>query len=63
VKGYTARMRVIDCECGQTLQAATDEDLAAEVRAHAEESHPDMELTAVQARQLVSDRAYEATDS
>jgi hypothetical protein len=56
-------MRVIDCDCGKTLQAANDEDLATEVRAHVEESHPDMELSAAQARQLVSDRAYEASDS
>jgi hypothetical protein len=56
-------MKVIDCECGKTLQAANDEDLATEVQAHVEDSHPDMELSAVQARQLVSDRAYEASDS
>jgi hypothetical protein len=56
-------MRVIDCECGKTLQAANDDDLAGQVQAHVEESHPDMELSAAQARQLVSDRAYEATDS
>jgi predicted small metal-binding protein len=56
-------MRVIDCDCGKTLQAANDDDLAAQMVAHAEESHPDMELSAVQARQLVADRAYEASDS
>jgi hypothetical protein len=56
-------MRVIDCDCGQTLQAANDEDLATQVEAHVEETHPDMELSAEQARQLVSDRAYEASDS
>jgi hypothetical protein len=56
-------MRVIDCDCGQTLQAGNDEDLADQVRAHAEERHPDLELSAEGARQLVSERAYEATDS
>jgi hypothetical protein len=56
-------MRVIDCDCGQTLQAANDDDLAALMRAHAGEEHADMELSDEQARQLVADRAYEAADS
>jgi predicted small metal-binding protein len=56
-------MRVLDCDCGKTLQAANDEDLASQVREHVDESHPDMELTDDQARELVADRAYEATDS
>jgi predicted small metal-binding protein len=56
-------MRVLDCDCGQTLQAANDDDLVAEVSSHVEQSHPDMELTEDQARQLVADRAYEASDS
>jgi hypothetical protein len=56
-------MKVIDCDCGKTLQAANDEDLATEVRAHADESHPDAPLTDEQARDLVADRAYEASDS
>jgi predicted small metal-binding protein len=56
-------MRVLDCDCGQTLQAANDDDLATQVRAHVEETHPDMELNEEQARQLVADQAYEAADS
>ncbi|MBA3263037.1 MAG: DUF1059 domain-containing protein [Thermoleophilaceae bacterium] len=56
-------MRVIDCDCGQTLRAANDDDLATEVREHADEGHPDMQLTDDQARELVVDRAYEASDS
>lgn len=56
-------MKVIDCECGRTLQAANDDDLAAQVRAHADEEHPDMQLTDEQVSELVADRAYEATDS
>jgi hypothetical protein len=56
-------MRVIDCDCGRTLQAGNDDDLAAQLQAHAEESHPDMPLTEEQVRQLVADRAYEASDS
>jgi hypothetical protein len=56
-------MRVIDCDCGQTLQAANDDDLAEEVRAHTAESHPDAELDENEARELVAERAYEAADS
>jgi len=56
-------MRVIDCDCGKTLQAGNDEDLAAQVRAHMDESHPDMELTDEQTREFVADRVYEASDS
>jgi predicted small metal-binding protein len=63
VKGYTQGMKVIDCDCGKTLQAANDDDLVAEVRAHADEVHPDMELSDEQVRQLVADRSYEASDS
>jgi hypothetical protein len=56
-------MRVIDCDCGHTLQAGNDDDLAAQVQAHTEESHPEMQLTEEQVRRLVADRAYEASDS
>jgi hypothetical protein len=56
-------MRVLDCDCGTTLQAGNDDDLAIQVREHVAESHPDMELSDDQARELVADRAYEATDS
>ena len=56
-------MRVLDCDCGKTLQAANDDDLATQVRAHTDASHPEMELTDEGARDLVADRAYEASDS
>jgi hypothetical protein len=56
-------MRVIDCDCGRTLQAANDDDLTSMVRRHVDEEHPDMELSDDQARELVSSRAYEASDS
>jgi predicted small metal-binding protein len=59
-------MRVLDCECGQTVQAANDDELRAELAAHLREQHPaegqpqpgDDEL-----RGLVQQRAYDATDS
>ena len=56
-------MRVIDCDCGQTLQAANDEDLAGVVRDHIAEKHPDMEMSDDQVRELVSAQAYDAEDS
>jgi hypothetical protein len=56
-------MRVIDCDCGQTLQAGNDEDLVSAVRAHVDADHSDMAMTDDQVRELVSARAYEASDS
>jgi hypothetical protein len=56
-------MRVIDCECGKTLQAANDEDLASAVRSHVEEDHPGTGMSDDQAQELVSAEAYEALDS
>ena len=56
-------MRVIDCSCGKTLQAANDEDLAEAVRSHAAEEHSDMELSEDQAREMVASQAYDAGDS
>ena len=63
MKGYLSRMRVLDCDCGKTLQAGNDDDLAKQLVEHVAESHPDGGLTDDQARELVADRAYEATDS
>jgi hypothetical protein len=56
-------MRVIDCECGKTLQAANDEDLAVAVRDHVAEDHPDMELSDEQVQEMVSAQAYDAGDA
>ena len=56
-------MRVIDCECGQTLEAANDDDLVNVTREHVNESHPDMELDDDGVRALVADKAYEAMDA
>jgi predicted small metal-binding protein len=55
-------VRVIDCDCGQTLQAANDEDLEKRVREHYEADHPGEDLSDDDLRQLV-ERAYTATDS
>jgi hypothetical protein len=56
-------MRVIDCECGKTLQAANDEDLAGAVRDHVAEDHPEMDLSDEQVEELVGSQAYDAADS
>jgi hypothetical protein len=56
-------MRVLDCDCGQTLQAANDDDLVKQTRAHVDERHPDLDMNDDQVRELVATKAYEATDS
>ena len=56
-------MRVIDCDCGVTVQAANDEELATRVKQHVESDHPDMQLDDDQARAMIADKAYSATDS
>jgi predicted small metal-binding protein len=57
-------MRVIDCDCGATLQAANDDDLLKAAREHVDQKHPDnSKLTDEQVQSLVAERAYEASDS
>jgi hypothetical protein len=57
-------MRVIDCDCGATLQAANDDDLLKAAREHVDQQHPDnSKLTDEQVQSLVAERAYEASDS
>jgi hypothetical protein len=56
-------MRMIDCDCGATLQAANDDDLFRVARQHVDEVHPDMDLSDEQVRALVDEKAYSATDS
>jgi predicted small metal-binding protein len=56
-------MRVIECnECGETLQAANDEELVRVLRAHLESEH-DMEVDEEEITELVEAEAYEAMDS
>jgi predicted small metal-binding protein len=56
-------MRVIDCDCGTTLQAADDGELSRVMRQHMDEVHPDRQLADEQLEALVSDQAYTATDA
>ena len=56
-------MRVIECnECGDTLQAANDEELVRVLGLHLEQEH-DMEVDEEDVTELVEAEAYEATDS
>jgi predicted small metal-binding protein len=56
-------MRVMDCECGKTLQAANDDDLVEAVRRHIDEEHPDMDMSQEDVEELVSSQAYDAEDA
>jgi len=54
-------MRVIDLDTGDTLQAANDDDLVRGVMRYYEERGKKIDEEG--ARRLVSERAYDATDS
>ena len=57
-------MRVISCnECGETIKAANDDELARRLDAHMKSEHADVEWGSDQASELVAARAYSATDS
>ena len=56
-------MRVIECnECGETLQAASDEELVRALDAHLRGEH-DLEVDGDDLNELVEGEAYEAMDS
>jgi hypothetical protein len=54
-------MRVIDLDTGDTLQAANDEDLVRAVKRLYEERGKPIDDS--EARRLVSERAYDASDA
>jgi predicted small metal-binding protein len=57
-------VRVIDCnECGETIRAANDEELAPRLSAHMNSDHSDVEWDDEQAAKVISEQAYSATDS
>jgi predicted small metal-binding protein len=56
-------VRVIDCDCGKTVNAANDDDLFDAVLGHLEEDHPEMDLDDNEVRELIGERAYEASDA
>jgi predicted small metal-binding protein len=56
-------MRTIDCEeCGETLTAANDAELATRLTDHMHDRH-DRELEEDEADAMVADQAYDATDA
>jgi predicted small metal-binding protein len=56
-------MRVIECnECGETISAANDEELARHLAEHLTSEH-DAEVDEDEAADLVHEQAYDATDS
>jgi predicted small metal-binding protein len=56
-------MRVIECnECGETVSAANDEELARNLARHLRQEH-DLEPGEEEVTDLVHDEAYDATDS
>jgi predicted small metal-binding protein len=56
-------MRVIECnECGETLQAASDEELVRGLGAHLSSEH-DIDVDEEELAELVEAEAYEAMDS
>ena len=57
------RVRVIDCDCGETLSAANDDDLAESVKKHLAEDHPDQKMSDDEVRAFVGNKAYDASDS
>jgi predicted small metal-binding protein len=56
--------RVIECNiCGEPLSAATDDELLRQVQRHLESEHPDAGLDEDEAREMISEEAYDAGDA
>jgi predicted small metal-binding protein len=56
-------MRVIECnECGETVSAANDQELASRLAEHLRSEH-ELEPDEEEIGDLVHDEAYDATDS
>ena len=61
--GNTHAMRVIECNvCGDTVSAATDDELVRHLGEHLDEEHGE-ETTEDELRAVVEDQAYDAMDS
>jgi len=57
-------MRVVECNiCGETLAAATDDELLRRLRAHMESEHSSTGFDEAQAREMIAAEAYTASDS
>ncbi len=51
-------MRALDCDCGQHLEAADDEELFHEAKGHVNRDHPETQLSTEQVREIVAEKAY-----
>ena len=57
-------MRVMECNvCGETLVAATDQELERRLLSHCEAEHPTAGYDDARARELIANEAYDASDS
>jgi len=57
-------MRVVECNiCGETLAAATDEELLKRLRSHMESEHSSTGFDDAQGREMIQAEAYDASDS
>jgi hypothetical protein len=52
-------LRALDCECGQHLEAANDDDLFQQAREQVDRDLPEMELGDTQVREIVAQGAYD----
>ncbi len=61
--GKTCGMRVIECnECGETISAANDDELARRLTEHLASEH-DEQADEDEVADMLHEQAYEATDS
>jgi predicted small metal-binding protein len=57
-------MRVVECNvCGETVAAATDEELVRRLRIHSEAEHSSTPFDESEAREMIAREAYTASDS
>ncbi len=56
-------MRELHCACGNRLVAQNDQELTQEVLNHAQEVHPEMDLTEEQAKELVASQASDTEEA
>jgi predicted small metal-binding protein len=52
-------MRALVCDCGQHLEASDDQKLFDEAQKHMNRGHPEMQLSAERAREIVTEKAYD----
>ena len=56
-------MRELHCACGNRLVTNDDEGLVQQVLEHAQEVHPEMDLTEGQAREMVASQASDTEEA